>query len=70
MAIEEGKVYEVKVPEVGWRRENLAPWGSGKIELAAPRVTIYIDTEPGKRIGVELVEVDGVVEVERAWRIR
>ena len=57
----------IRVPEFGWERENLAPWRSGQIQPGAPRVTAREEIEPGKRVCVALVRVDGVEEIERAW---
>lgn len=61
-------MYDIRVPEFGWERENLAPWRSGETSpLGAPRVTAREEIEPGKRLCVALVRIDGVEEIERAW---
>ena len=62
---------KVRVPDYGWVRENVAPQGSGRMEMGLSRVTAEVDGPGGELYEVYLVEdtqgihIEGACEIDR-----
>ena len=53
----------VHVPSCGWVSENVAPSGSGRIEMGLPTCVVEVALAPGLRLEVELKEYPYGVEI-------